>query len=78
MIYVLLYCVAIFVIFFGFAFWNSKQKDKNRIIDAGAAWTIASFWPVLLPIAALIWVGLKGEKIFDNISKKGLKDDENK
>lgn len=78
MIYVLLYCAFILTIFFGFAFWNSKQKDKNRIIDVGAAWTIASFWPVLLPIALIIYIGNKFEKIFDNISEKGLKDDENK
>ena len=78
MIYILLYFVTIFVTFFGFAFWNYKQEDRNKTVPAGTAWTISLFWPILLLLGLIIYIGDKLEETFDNISEKGLKDDENK
>lgn len=73
MIYMLLYLVLSLVIFFGFAVWNYKQKNRNRTVPAGVAWFAAYFWPVFLPIATMIWIANKGEEAFNNISKNGIK-----
>lgn len=78
MIYILLYFVTIFVTFFGFAFRNYKQEDRNKTVPAGTAWIISLFWPVILPLGFIISIGNKFEETFNNISEKGLKDDENK
>lgn len=78
MIYILLYFVTIFVIFFGFAFWNYKQEDRNKTVPAGLAWTISLFWPIMLPLGLIAYIGVKLEETFDNISKNGIKDNENK
>ena len=68
MMIVLLYFTLTLVIFFGFAIWNYKQKNRNRTVPAGVAWFAACFWPIFLPIAIIIWVANKGEETFDNIS----------
>jgi hypothetical protein len=78
MTYIFLYFVTIFIIFFGFAFWNYKQEDKNKTVPSGTAWTISLFWPVILPLGLIVYIGVKLEETFDNISEKGLKDDKNK
>ena len=78
MIYILLYFVTIFVTFFGFAFWNYKQEDRNKTVPSGTAWTVSLFWPIILPLILIVHIGFKFEETFDNISEKGLKDDENK
>jgi hypothetical protein len=78
MIYILLYLVLSLVIFFGFAVWNYKQKNRNRTVPAGVAWFAACFWPIFLPIATMIWIANKGEETFDNISENGIKDNGNK
>jgi len=78
MIIVLLYFALSLVIFFGFAIWNYKQEDKRKTTPAGVAWFVASLWPMVLPMAIIIWIANKGEEVFDDISKNGIKKDENK
>ena len=78
MMIVLLYFTLTLVIFFGFAIWNYKQKNRNRTVPAGVAWFAACFWPIFLPIAIIIWIANKGEETFDNISENGIKDNEDK
>jgi cytochrome c biogenesis factor len=72
---ILLYIISVLVVFFGFAIYNYYQTDKNKTIPAGAAWFAATFWPIMIPLALIFWVANKGEKLFNNISKNGLKDD---
>lgn len=78
MIYILLYFAIVLAVFFGIAFLNYKQKNISDTTSAGSAWTIALFWPIILPLGLIVHIGSKFEKTFDNISEKGFKDDENK
>lgn len=71
----LLYIISVLIVFFGFAFYNYKQTDKSKTTPAVIAWYTASFWPIFLPIFLILWITDKGQKIFDNISENGLKDD---
>ena len=71
----LLIITSILVIFFGIALYNYHQTDKDKTIPAGAAWFAAIFWPIAIPIILVFWMAYKGEKLFNNISENGLKDD---
>ena len=70
----LLIITSILVIFFGIAIYNYYQTDKSKTIPAGAAWFTAMFWPIAIPIFLVLWMVYKGEKLFNNISENGLKD----
>lgn len=75
MIQGLIIIASILIVFIGIAVYNYHQTDKSKAISAGAAWSIATFWPVILPLALIVWIADKGEKIFDDISKNGLKNE---
>ena len=75
MTYMFLYFATVLAIFFGLAFWNYKQKDRNKTIPSGAAWTISLFWPIMLPLGLIAYIGFKFEETFNNISKNGLKNE---
>jgi heme/copper-type cytochrome/quinol oxidase subunit 2 len=75
MMMVLLYIISVLIVFFGFAFYNYKQTDKSKTTPAAVAWWAASFWPIVIPIVLILWITYKGQKIFDDISENGLKDD---
>ncbi len=72
---VLLYIISVLIVFFGFAFYNYKQTDKSKTTPVAVAWWAASFWPIVIPIVLILWITYKGQKIFDDISENGLKDD---
>jgi len=78
MIQGLLIITSILVIFFGFALYNYHQTDKNKTIPAPIAWFAACFWPIIVPVLLVILLIIKGEKVFNNISKNGLKNDTKK
>jgi hypothetical protein len=72
----LLIITSILVIFFGFALYNYHQTDKNKTIPAIVAWYTACFWPIAIPLLLIFWIADKGEKVFDDISKNGLKNED--
>jgi hypothetical protein len=75
MILGLLIITSILVIFFGFALYNYHQTDKSKTVPVDVAWTAAVFWPIAILILLMFWIANKGEKIFDDISKNGLKNE---
>ena len=72
----LLIITSILVIFFGFALYNYHQTDKNRTIPAPIAWFAACFWPIIIPVLLVILLIIKSEKVFNDISKNGLKNED--
>ena len=66
---------SILIVFIGIAIYNYHQTDKNKTIPAPIAWFAATFWPIVIPIFLMFWVANKGEKIFNNISENGLKNE---
>jgi cytochrome c biogenesis factor len=72
---ILLYIISVLVVFFGFAFYNYHQTDRNKTVSVGSAWFAAIFWPIILPLLLIALIMFKGGEIFDDISENGLKDD---
>ena len=72
----LLIITSILVIFFGFALYNYHQTDKNKTVPVDVAWAAAVFWPIAIPILLVVLLMVKGEKLFNNISKNGLKNED--
>lgn len=73
MIQGLIIIASILIVFISIAVYNYHQTDKSKAISADAALYISIFWPVVLPFALIVWIAGKGEKVFDDISKNGLK-----
>ena len=65
----MLYLIVTFIVFFGIAYYNSQQKDRNKTIDVGAAWFASSFWLPGSIAIVLYYVGKFFVKIFNNMSK---------
>lgn len=70
---ILLYIISILVVFFGFVFYNYKQTDRDKTTPAPIAWFAACFWPIILPVLLVVLLMIKGEKLFNNISKNDTK-----